>query len=85
MKIEKQNYIIVYVDKFGGTFEKKATFPHNTKVMSSKNKGREEKQDKKYPQGRVISHMEMLHNMLKHPEVITNLSFISIPTMSLEF
>ena len=86
-KIDEQNYIVVYVDKFGGNLVTKATFLHNTKVTSSKiNEEKEKKkQDKGYPQGRVISHMEMLHHMLKYPEVITNLNFISIPTMPLEF
>ena len=42
-----------------------------------------QKDDKK-PQGRCISHMEMLHVMLKYPEVVTNLEFIKVTTMPLE-
>ena len=40
--------------------------------------------DHKKPQGFCISHLEMLHNMLKYPEIVTNLDFINVPTMPLE-
>lgn len=88
-KIDEQNYVVVKVDdKSTGSLMTKATFLHNTKVSSSKineDKLREKKYESKYPQGRCISHMEMLHVMLKYPEVITNLSFVTIQTMPLEF
>ena len=29
--------------------------------------------------------MEMLHHILKYPEVITDLAFVSVPTTPLEF
>eukprot|EP00957_Ditylum_brightwellii_P168630 12834788-Ditylum_brightwellii.AAC.1 len=35
-------------------------------------------------QGYVISHMEMLHMMLKYPEVVTNIHFVNISTLPLE-
>ena len=86
-KIDEQNYIVVYFDNKCGSLVTKATFLHNTKVSSSKiNEEKEKKKhDKGYPQGRCISHMEMLHHMLKYPEVTTNLQFTSVPTMPLEF
>ena len=33
---------------------------------------------------RCISHMEMLNTMLKYPEVVTNLKFIKVSTLTLE-
>ena len=40
--------------------------------------------DHKKTQGFCISHLEMLHNMLKYPEIVTKLDFIKLPTMPLE-
>ena len=65
----------------------RSTFLHNTKVSSSKaneDKARSEERDKDHPNGRAISHMEMLHTMLRYPEVVTDLKFISICTMPIE-
>ena len=62
-----------------------ATFLHNTKISSSKiaeDKARKKNDGK--PQGRCISHLEMLHMQLKYPEVITNLDFVKLTTMPLE-
>ena len=88
-KIDEQNYIVIFVDtETNGMLVTKATFLHNTKVTSSKmgeDKQRKQKSDSSYPQGRCISHMEMLHHMLKYPEVITNLRFTTIATTPLEF
>jgi predicted GIY-YIG superfamily endonuclease len=88
-KIDDQNYVIVYVDiQTGKSLMTKAAFLHNTKVTSSKineDKERGKKKENGYPQGRCISHMEMLHHIFRYPEVITNLNFVSIPTMPLEF
>ena len=36
------------------------------------------------PQGRCISHLEMLPMLLKYPEVVTNLDFVKVTTMPLE-
>ena len=63
----------------------KSHFLHSTKVSSSNKQEYKDraKNDRKI-QGRCISQMEMLHVMLKYPEVYTNLDFVSIPTMLLE-
>ena len=62
-----------------------ATFLHNTKITSSKmGEDKVRQKDDKRSQGRCISHMEMLHVMLKYPEVVTNLEFIKVTTMPLE-
>ena len=64
----------------------RSTFLHNTKVTSSKmQEDKDREKDSKYPQGRAIAHVEMLHQILKYPEVITDLEFISIATMPLEY
>ena len=63
-------------------------FLHNTKVSTSKineDKAREDKRENSHVQGRVISHMEMLHVMIKYPEIINDLDFINIPKLPLEF
>ena len=88
-KLDEQNYIVVLVDpKTNGTLVTITTFLHNTKVSSTKINEEKEKANKgvnSYPQGRCITHMEMMHHMLKYPEVITDLVFVTIPSMPLEF
>ena len=86
-KIDEQNYVIVSTNKDSGNLVSRSTFLHNTKVSSSKaneDKARSEERDKDHPNGRAISHMEMLHTMLRYPEVVTDLKFISICTMPIE-
>ena len=72
-----------------GQLVKVARFLHNTKVQSTKineEKSRQKRDRKgKYPEGRCISLMEQVHLMLSYPEVITNLRFVSVPSMPLEF
>ena len=83
-KIDEQNYVVVKVDG-QGQLVTQANFLHNTKVLSSKiGEDRERKKNEHKPQGRCISHMEMLHMMLKYPEVVTNLDFVKVTTMPLE-
>ena len=89
-KPDEQNYIVVLVDpETNGQLVKRATFLHNTKVSSTKSnedKSRHNRKSKgKYPEGRSIAIMEKVHVMLLYLEVITNLNFVSIPSMSLEF
>ena len=70
-----------------GTLVRRANFLHNTKrVVSDKvqQAEREKKRSWKHPQGTVISVNEVLHHILKYPEVITDLNFIIIQTTSLE-
>ena len=83
-KVDEQNYVIVDVDG-SGKMVTKATYLHNTKVVSSKMG--EDKDRKKYqgkPSGRCIGPLEMLHLILQYPEVVRNLNFIKISTMPLE-
>ena len=89
-KIDEQNYVVVMVDpETNGQLVKKARFLHNTKVQTTKineEKSREKRERKgKYPEGRCISIMEQVHVMLSYPEVATNLNFVSIPSMPLEY
>ena len=82
--MDEQNYVVIEVDGTGKLVTK-AIFLHNTKIASSKiAEDKERLKDKNKPQGRCISHMEMLHVILKYPEVITNLQFIKVCTMPLE-
>ena len=66
----------------------KATFLHNTKVASSEINEEKDRQkndrERDKPQGRIISQNEMVHHMLKYPEVTTNLVTVNVPTTSLE-
>lgn len=85
-KIDENNYVVVNVDG-KGQLVTKAVFLHNTKVVTSKiheDQAREKSRDNSHMQGRAISQMEMLHVMLKYPEVYSNLNFIQISTMPLE-
>ena len=47
-----------------------------------KDKVREKHKNK--TKGRCISYMEILHVMLKYPDVVTNLNFIKVSTLSLD-
>ena len=89
-KLDEQNYIVVMVDpETNGQLVTVARFLHNTKVQTTKvneEKSRQKRDRKgRYPEGRCISIMEQVHLMLSYPEVITNLRFISVPSMPLEF
>ena len=86
-KIDAQNYVVVECNR-EGKLVTKTHFLHNTKVSSSKineDKICRSKRELNHPQGRSISQMEMLHSLLKYSEVFTDLNFISIPTILLEF
>ena len=77
-KIDEQNYVIIEVDG-KGRLVSKATFLHNTKVSSSKNAQDSERQkNASKPQGKCMAVLEMLHVMLKYPEIVTNLEFIKL-------
>jgi hypothetical protein len=87
-KIDEQNYVIVSVDKnMNGELVTKSTFLHNTKVHRTninETAVRDSNRESRRPQGRAISLMEMLHVMLKYPEVLTDLRFVTVPTVPLE-
>ena len=86
-KIDEQNYVVIYVDG-KGQLVSKGTFLHNTKITTSKkNEDEARAKDRSYnhPQGRAISHNEMVHLLLRYPETITNLSFVHVSTLPLEF
>ena len=83
-KTDEQNYVIVDIDRRGKLVTEEF-FLHNTKITSSK-KREDKDRDKhrnKIPE-RCINNMEMLHGTLGHVEVVTNVEFIKISTMSLE-
>ena len=84
IKMDEDNYVVVSVEG-AGKLVTKAKFLHNTKITSSKmNEDKNIYKHRKYPQGGFISHMEMLHVMLKYPEVVTNIDFIKVSTIALE-
>ena len=87
-KVDDQNYIVVSMDKKKkGNLVTQSTFLHNTKISSSKMGEEEVKKSKRnnhHPHGRCISLTEMLHHMLRYPEMFTDLVFIAISTMPLE-
>jgi hypothetical protein len=87
-KIDEQNYVIICTDGSKiGKLVSKAFFLHNTKVSTSKfneDKVKDQNRNKNHVQGRAISQNEMVHVMLRYPEVSTDLNFISIPTIPLE-
>ena len=71
----------------GGSLIRRSNFLHNTKISSSvyhQQKEQELKRDYNHTLGRCISINEILHHILKYPEVITDLRFVIILTMSLE-
>ena len=87
-KLDEQNYVVIKTDNFkNGCLVKKAVFLHNTKVTTTKiheNSEKEVSRDAKLRQGRCISHFEMIHQMLKYPDVKTNMRFVTIQTIPLE-
>lgn len=89
-KIDEQNYMHVAVGEHGELI-RKAYFLHNTKITSSKmaqdneREKNEKKKNKQEVHGRCVSVNEMLHQMLKYPDVFSDLEFKKIPTTSLEF
>jgi predicted GIY-YIG superfamily endonuclease len=87
-KLDEQNYVVMKTDSYkNGCLIKKSVFLHNTKVSTTKINEESERnasKDAKLPQGRCISHLEMIHQLLKYPEVVTNLRFVTIQTVPLE-
>ena len=83
-KIDEQNYVVVNVNG-EGQFVTKSKFLHNTKVASSKiAEDKKRQSDNGKNQGRILIYFELLHVILKYPEVITNLDFERVTTMPLE-
>ena len=86
-KIDEQNYVVMHVDG-KGQLVSKGQFLHNTKISTSKkneDEARAKQRFSNHPQGRAISQNEMVHLLLKYPETITNLTFIHVSTLPLEF
>ena len=87
-KLDEQNYVVIKTDNFKNEcLVKKAVFLHNTKVTTTKiheNSEKEVSRGAKLPQGRCISHFEMIHQMRKYPDVKTNMRFVTIQTIPLE-
>ena len=88
-KIDEQNYVVVKANPTNnGELTTQSNFLHNTKVAGSKineEANREARRDKLRPTGRKISLMEMLHVLLKYPEVYTDLRFVDVSTYPLAF
>ena len=88
VKIDEQNRVIIGCDAHrNGVLTSQSTFLHNTKVTTSKineEKALSQQRNKNHPKGRAISLMEMYQVMLNYPEVITNLVFVHICTLSYE-
>ena len=60
----------------------KVIFLHNKRITSSKmSEDKDQERYKNKSQGRCISHMEMLHVMLKYPKIVNNLDFIKVSTI----
>ena len=86
-KIDEQNYVVIYADG-RGQLVTKGQFLHNTKITSSKkndDEARSKRRDNNHPQGRAVSQNEMVDLLLQYPEIITNLNFIHVSTLPLEF
>ena len=86
-KIDEQNYVVLHVDG-RGQLVTKGQFLHNTKITSSKKNeddAREKRRDRNHPQGRAVSQNEMVDLLLQYPEIMTNLNFIHVSTLPLEF
>ena len=85
-KIDGNNYDVVVVEgSNSGLLITKATLLHNTKFSSSninQEKYCEQKRDRKHDHVIEISETDILYVMLKYPEVMTDLVFVTIPTMS---
>ena len=82
--MDEHNYFVVSVD-VSGKLITKATFLNNTKITSSKmGKDKDREKNRINTQGNCISHIEMLHVMLKYPEVVTDIDFIKVSTVPLE-
>lgn len=85
-KVDKNNYCSIASTNDGGLI-RRDNMLHNTKQVTSdkvKQMEREKKRNWKHPQGQVVSTNEILHHVLKYPEVYTDLCFVRIPTTSLE-
>ena len=80
-KIDKQNYVVISMNKEKkGTIQTSSTYLHNTKISSSEaqqQKEKKERRDNQHPEGRIISLTEMMHVMLRIPEVYSDLVFTS--------
>ena len=86
-KIDEQNYVVIHVDG-REQLVTKGQFLHNTKITSSKKNEenvRRKRRDFNHPQGRAVSQNEMVDLLLQYPEIMTNLNFIHISTLPLEF
>lgn len=87
-KIDEQNYIVVGTHSHkNGTLVPRYNYLCCTKRTTTEineNIERQAKRDSHHPQGRMISLLEMIHQLLCYPEVITNLEFVNIPTIPLE-
>ena len=81
VKMDEQNYVIVRTDSHkNGKLVKRSAYVHKGEDANSNKSER----DSHVPQGRIISHMEIIHQLLQYPGVITNLNFVNIQTVPIE-
>lgn len=84
-KNDEQNHIVFSANSTGELVAK-SILSHNTKTLSSKiAEDKDRKWYENHPQGRCVLHVEAMHQMLKYPEVIADLSLASVSTMPLEY
>lgn len=84
-KVDEKNYIVVLVNG-QEKFTTQAHFLHNTKVTASKiGEDIDRLKHSGKVQGRCIAYTEMLHILLRYPEIVTDCKFINISSMPLEF
>ena len=87
--IYKQNYINILIDNENkGLYASNSTYLHITKITSSDIQQEAEqkiqKRNAKYSDRRWAALTDILHIMLRYPEVFTDLIFVSICTIPLE-
>ena len=85
-KIDKNNYFSISTN-VDGSLIRRDNMLHNTKRVTSdkvQQKEREKKRSSRHPTGTVICTNEILHHILKYPEVLTDLIFTQIQTTSIE-
>ena len=88
VKFNEHNFVVVSTDAHkNGSLVTKGTLLHNTKVKISKineDKIHENRKDSNHAKCGTIIQMEILHVMLKYPEVYTGLNYVAVPTIPFE-
>ena len=89
VKVDQNNVIdIKSAHKVNGSLKVNSTFLHNTKISRSaqnEEKARDNKRLSQKPTGKGVALTQMLHAMLGEKEVHTDMNFVTICTLPLEF